>query len=288
MIVSRSPVSGEISYEDALSRKDVTFLVNTTPVGMYPHTDRQPIDLAEFPALEGVADVVYNPLRTRLLQQAEDLKLPCANGLLMLAAQAKYAAERFRDCRILEEKTLEVLRTLENDKCNVALTGMPMCGKSTLGRRLSELLHKKFVDVDEEIEKEASMTVPQIFERFGEAGFRELESRVVAALSQQNGLVISTGGGTVLAPGNIRNLRLNSILLFIDRPLSRLTVGKGRPLAKSPREIEALYQMRYPIYRANCHCRIENNSDPDTALSLAVKAYQDFLSGTFREFGSNR
>ena len=92
VVISRS---GENNYGNLSRHADASLIVNATPVGMYPNTGVSPVDLRQFPRLEGVLDVVYNPARTQLLLDAEALGLPCANGLWMLVAQAKESAEYF-------------------------------------------------------------------------------------------------------------------------------------------------------------------------------------------------
>ena len=87
--------------------------MNTTPVGMYPNSDDCPIDLDRFTALEGVADVVYNPLRTQLVLEAEKRGIRAAGGLEMLVAQAKYAVEIFLDTKIPEEKIDEIYQNMK-------------------------------------------------------------------------------------------------------------------------------------------------------------------------------
>ncbi|MBR6709369.1 MAG: shikimate dehydrogenase, partial [Clostridia bacterium] len=91
-IVSRS---GPFRYEDLYAAEGEFVLVNTTPVGMYPNTDASPVDLDRLPGCVGVIDVIYNPLRTRLVQAAAARGIPAAGGLPMLVAQAAFAAERF-------------------------------------------------------------------------------------------------------------------------------------------------------------------------------------------------
>lgn len=118
LIASRRGEPDCVSYEDLAFHKDVEVIINTTPVGMYPGNGRRLIDLARFPACGGVVDVIYNPLTTELLRQAEELRIPCANGLPMLVAQATAAAEYFLghgDFQQQNEKILAMLRAeIEN------------------------------------------------------------------------------------------------------------------------------------------------------------------------------
>ena len=101
-VISRS---GEDNYSNLDRHGDAAFLVNATPVGMYPKAGVSPVDLTLFPRLEGVLDLIYNPARTALLLQAEELGIPGENGLYMLVAQAKAAAELFLGRAIPESET---------------------------------------------------------------------------------------------------------------------------------------------------------------------------------------
>ena len=101
VVISRN---GENNYGNLDLHRDASVIVNTTPVGMYPNTDASPLSLAEFPHLEGVLDAIYNPARTKLLLEAEERGLVAENGLLMLVAQAKEAAEWFTGEKIDDQK----------------------------------------------------------------------------------------------------------------------------------------------------------------------------------------
>ena len=97
IVISRN---GENNYENLSRHADADILINTTPVGMYPHNGECLVDLKAFSALRGVLDVVYNPARTALLLQAEELGIPHSDGLPMLVAQAVAAEEKFFDREI--------------------------------------------------------------------------------------------------------------------------------------------------------------------------------------------
>ncbi|ROR27138.1 shikimate dehydrogenase [Mobilisporobacter senegalensis] len=101
IVVNRTPRDGTITYEDCYKdHLDGEIIINTTPVGMYPETDSKPIDIRQFSKCEAVIDIIYNPLKTELLLQAESLSMKAVNGLEMLIAQAKYAVEYFLDIKI--------------------------------------------------------------------------------------------------------------------------------------------------------------------------------------------
>lgn len=248
---------GEDNYQNLSRHADAQVLVNTTPVGMYPNWGQSPVSLESFPALEGVLDVVYNPLRTALLLQAEERGLPRSCGLPMLVAQAKRAAELFTGQNIDDSRTEAVLHGLRRQLTSIVLIGMPGCGKTTVGRALAEKLGRTFVDLDEEIVRRAGMPIPEIFAREGEAGFRERESALVREFGERTGLVVSTGGGVVTRRENYIPLKQNGLLLHLRRDPAALPTD-GRPLSQATAP-EELWRRRAPLYAAFADGEIDNN-----------------------------
>ncbi len=247
--VSRTGRDACITYEEMLEKhRDAAYLINTTPCGMYPHIGEGAVKLERFTALKGVVDVVYNPLRSRLVCDARRLGVPAVGGLYMLVAQAAYAAEKFVEKPVSAEKREAVYRQLAAQKQNVVLIGMPGCGKSTVGRRLADQLGMEFVDTDREIERREGRSVQEIFATEGENGFRDIEQRVVRQVAARQHTVIATGGGVILREENIRILRENGILYFLDRPLEQLLPTADRPLSSTRKDLEKRYAERYPLY----------------------------------------
>ena len=282
LTVSRhpDPDKGELSYEEA-ARSGAEIVINTTPAGMYPDVGACLLDVAGMSGLEAVVDVIYNPVRTELLLRAEEAGVPVtACGLEMLVAQAVYAAEYFLDAPFADREG-EIRRgsaALRADILNLSLIGMPSSGKTTLGRALAEKLGRTFVDLDEEIVKAAGCSIPAIFQAEGEAGFRARESEQAARFGKESRLLISCGGGTVKDPQNIRALRQNGVILFIDRPLEALTVGGGRPLSSSPEALRAMEAQRRPLYEAAADAVIRNDGTVEQAVNRALAAL-DHLFG---------
>ena len=248
---------GEDNYQNLSRHADAQVLVNTTPVGMYPNWGQSPVSLESFPALEGVLDVVYNPLRTALLLQAEERGLPRSCGLPMLVAQAKRAAELFTGQNIDDSRTEAVLHGLRGQLTSIVLIGMPGCGKTTVGRALAGKLGRTFVDLDEEIVRRAGTSIPEIFAREGEAGFRERESALVREFGERTGLVVSTGGGVVTRRENYIPLKQNGLLLHLRRDPAALPTD-GRPLSQATAP-EELWRRRAPLYAAFADGEIDNN-----------------------------
>ena len=271
--VSRTGKDGAISYEEA-QRLPVQILINTTPSGMYPNPDGQPMDLSRFGWLEGVLDAVYNPLRTRLVLQARDNGARAQSGLYMLVAQAAVACEHFLGEKLPAGALQTVYRAIHGEKQNIVLTGMPGSGKSTVGRILAREMGREFVDTDTEIIRLAKKPISDIFAQRGEAYFRDLESQVIAQLAQRTGLVIATGGGAVLRAENVRRLRQNGRIYFLDRPVEDIVPTDDRPHSRDREALEKRYAERYPRYVTAADTRIPVNGSADT-VAKAIR--EEFL-----------
>lgn len=264
---------GPDNYGNLSRHADAQVLINTTPVGMYPDCGLSPVSLDAFPRLEGVLDVVFNPLRTALLLQAMDRGLPCSCGLPMLVAQARRAAELFTGTAIPSSRAEEVLSSLSSELENIVLIGMPGCGKTTVGRTLAERLGRAFVDLDEEIVRRAGRPIPDIFAREGEDAFRALETRAVREAGSRTGLVISTGGGVVTRKENRDPLRQNGVIVHLTRPLAALPTG-GRPVSQST-DLAVLWQRRAPLYAAFADLTADNSGPLERALEQIKEALKN-------------
>lgn len=265
VIISRS---GENNYENLHLHADASVIVNTTPVGMYPKTGVSPVDLKRFPKLEGVLDVIYNPAKTQLLLDAEALGLPNENGLWMLVAQAKEAAEYFMDRKLPDSVIASVHHKLSVQMENIVLIGMPGCGKSTIGALLAEKLGRKIVDADTEIVRLAGKSIPEIFAQDGEEVFRDWETKALEELGKQSGLVIATGGGFVTKQRNYPLLHQNSRIFWLQRDLEVLPTD-GRPLSQANR-LSDLFAVREPMYRAFADHIVDNNGSGEDTLSAIL------------------
>lgn len=271
IIVSRT---GENNYENLHLHRDASVIVNTTPVGMYPKTGVAPVDLKDFPKLEGVLDVIYNPAKTKLLLDAEELGLPHENGLWMLVAQAKEAAEYFGGKPLSDNLIETVYRKMSARMQNIVLIGMPGCGKSTVASLLAKQLNREMADADGEIVKRAEKTIPEIFAEDGEEIFRQLETEVLEDLGKQSGLIIATGGGCVTKMRNYRLLHQNSSIFWLERDLNHLPTD-GRPLSQAGK-LRDMYEVRKPLYEAFADHRIDNNG----SVNETVEKIMDLLEGT--------
>ena len=270
IFVSINKQENAIGYNqiDEYSEK-IDVLFNTTPCEMYPNNDKEIIKLNGFSNLKGVVDVVYNPLRTNLILKAKEKKINCCSGLFMLIAQAVYAIEIFLDKKIDKKIIVDFYNDLINLKENIVLIGMPSCGKTTIGKELAKKTKRKLYDIDKEIEKIIKMPISDYFKLYGEEKFREVESEVIAKISKETSLIISTGGGSVLKDINVKNLKQNGKLYFLDRSLNLLITTKSRPLSSNKNDLKKRYNERYPIYNKACDVRL-NGNEPIKAIVYRI------------------
>lgn len=250
---------GEADYTSVYAlHSDAEVIVNATPVGMHPDNGGQPIRLTGFRQCRSVLDMIYNPLRTTLLLEAEHRGIPCEGGLTMFAAQAKRAAELFSGKEIPEARIGEICTHLMEKACNIVLIGMPGSGKSYFGKLIAKQFGRQFIDMDAYIEQAQGRTIPEIFAQQGEPAFRDMEVEASRALGCRTGLVISTGGGTVVRKESMDALRQNGCVFFVDRPLSELAT-EGRPLSQGGEStLQRLYDARIGLYTGYADVSISN------------------------------
>lgn len=271
VVISRS---GPDNYDNLEKHADAAVIVNTTPVGMFPNTAAAPVDLRDFPRCEGVLDVIYNPARTALIQQAEALGIPCLGGLYMLVEQARCASQVFSGRPLPAIRAKEAYSALSSRKENRILVGMPGSGKSTVGRELARLLDRPFVDSDEELEKVLGMSAGDYILKAGEEAFRAQETAVLAQLGKLSGLVIATGGGAVTRSENYFHLHQNGVIFFLERELSKLP-KRGRPLSLRG-NLQDMYTMRLPMYRRFADIIVPNEGTPEQVARNMEETYEHF------------
>ena len=255
--VSRNPhesssyIDCAITYDQLKLHYDADLLVNATPVGMSPHAGVSPLskeELAAFTSLQCAIDLIYNPLRSQLLLDAESLGILNANGLKMLVAQAARASSLFLGQDVSDSQIESISRELHASKENIVLIGMPGVGKTSTGEALAKLLNRPWIDTDFLIKQKAHCEAAIYLQTYGEAAFRHLEHEVIQEISNMSGAVISCGGGVVVTPSNYQLLRQNGKLVYLTRPLEELALA-GRPLSQSV-GIQELAAVRIPLYEA--------------------------------------
>lgn len=282
------------SYDDDFC--DCKILINTTPVGMYPGIESAPIDISNnYVNLEAVIDVVYNPLRTRLVYKAKKMGLKATGGLAMLVAQGYFASVLFAGGSLgedpvgalsdREKQELErVIALIERRSGNIVLTGMPGSGKTTVGRLLADDLGLEFADTDEMFEADNGQSPEYCIRKYGEGKFRELEKKTVYKAAQSGGKVIATGGGVVLDPENIEMLSLNGTIVYLHRKTGELATG-GRPLSEGAENLKALYWKRLPIYLANNDILVDVRGRSETvARDIANSLHNKNHNGRMKNF----
>lgn len=266
VIISRS---GPDNYSNLERHRDADYIVNTTPVGMYPKTGISPVDLDQFPCCKGVFDLIYNPAKTQLLLDGERRGLLWANGLGMLVAQAKAAAERFLGIKLPGERVSEITSNMEKRTRNLLLIGMPGCGKTTVGQELARRLARPLEDVDQRIEETAGLPIPEIFAREGEDGFRTREHQALCEIARESGRVIACGGGIVTRPDNWDPMRQNSTVIYLRRDLALLPTS-GRPMSQA-NPVELLYRQRAPLYERLADLTADNQGTPEETAQEIIR-----------------
>lgn len=274
--VLRVSRTGEYNYQNTECWNDVQAIINTTPVGMFPNSGISLINFDGFVNCKYVADAVYNPLKTKLVFEAEAHKIKAANGLLMLVKQAQRAYELFTGMNLPDEKANNIYKKLYSDTCNIVLTGMPGSGKSTLGKAVAKALNKEYIDIDKEIVKAEGKSIPEIFEESGEKGFRELEKKYTKCIGEMTGKVIATGGGVVLNGENKYSLCQNGIVFYVKRSISALEMT-GRPLSKSISVLKEMFEKRESLYNDFADVVVENNTTVKEAVKQIVLEYEQVI-----------
>ena len=265
--------SGEDNYGNLSRHADASIIVNATPVGMYPAVEDTPLSLDGFPKLEGVLDVIYNPARTRLLLEAEEKGLVTENGLWMLVAQAKESAEWFTDSRIPEETVGKIYCALRGRMENLILIGMPGSGKTTVGQELARHLGKQFRDADTVLEETSGRGIADIIRTDGEAVFRGMETKTLAQLGKESGLVIATGGGCVTHAENYPLLHRNGVIFRLTRDTDKLPT-QGRPLSQAG-PLSEMRKRREPMYCRFADYTVDNNGSLDDTLTQIITAWEE-------------
>lgn len=245
-------------YEDIADFYDTAqIIINATPVGMYPKSPRRLIDIRPFNHLEGVADVIYNPYRTQLLIDAEEMGIPYSDGLPMLVAQGVYAAELFMNTQFPIERIREMITAMRSAQENIILIGMPGVGKTTIGEALAKETGRPLLDCDA-IFEERYEHPSQYIKNHGEPAFRKKETEILNDVCKETGAIIATGGGVITRPENYALLRQNGRIYWIQRPLESLDTADRILSTGGIGRLRELARVRYPLYeafsQAQCNC----------------------------------
>ena len=283
-VIRNCDLETEINYSNVYDIcKDSQIIVNCTPVGMYPKVDGCVIDISRFSRLEAVSDVIYNPSRTKLIQEAQKAGLKTCSGLSMLVAQA-YKSSRFfvgdnegaeRIDKAAEDAIGRVVARLESQMKNITIIGMPGCGKSLLAKRLADRTGRPLVDLDIAYAEKFGETPADTITSKGEEQFRLNETEVAKEYLVKSGYIISCGGGIVTQERNYFYLKCNSNVIYLDRPLDMLA-QKNRPLSAA-NGVETLYNQRKDKYEmlADIRVTLDKFEDRNEFVDSALKIMND-------------
>ena len=171
---------------------------------------------------------------------------------------------------------------MKRHSTSIYLIGPMGAGKSTIGRLLAKTLGITFVDSDKEIERKTGVSIPMIFEYEGEAGFRKREAEMIAELTNQDSIVLATGGGSILLPENRSRLRKRGFVVYlhcpVDKQLERTHKDSNRPLLKTdnPRQrLIDIFEIREPIYRGLADCIVDTGqASSRSVVRQILKAHE--------------
>ena len=277
LVVSRRKTDEYITYDEAATlQTDANVIINTTPSGMYPDCESKPIEVTAFKYLDGVIDAVYNPLCTNLVLDAKQRGIKAEGGLYMLVMQAVVAFEKFLDTTIEKAIADRVFASILSSKENIVLTGMPGSGKSTVGR-LIKLDGYTFIDTDAEIEARCGCSIKELIAANGEKYFRDLETEVICEMSSESRRIISTGGGAILREENVRALKRNGKLFFINAELSRLRATDDRPLSDTEDKLVRLYNERIGIYQATADIVVPDMETAEAEAEYIIRKRTELI-----------
>lgn len=268
VVVSRT---GENNYTNLDMHDNAHIIVNTTPIGMYPDTHRSPLSIRYFRDLETVIDVICDPSRTELMLEAEACGIHAVGSLEMLAYKTKADAELFTGARITDYAVAKAAMSLSVEIKNIILVGMPGCGKSTVAKELAKFTGREIIDTDDAVTRTVGISIPEIFELYGEEYFRKCETAVIKNLSRGTGAVVATGAGAILREENIKELRRNSVVVFLRREIERMATDLNHSV-KHPDALSVLYKERIPLYLAASDVIVDLCDTPRETVRAVIKA----------------
>lgn len=281
-----------IPEEDVRLQSDADVVLNGTPTGMWPFMGEMPCHPGIFHAGQDVFDTIYNPAATRWVLNARKNGAKAGGGMTMLFRQAVAAQKIWNPAAHFDEARLEAIlpglsrEMLRHFPVKYVFTGFMGAGKTTAARETAKLLKIPFMDSDDEIVKARGLSIPEIFERDGEEGFRRIEADVIAGLlSAKGSAVIALGGGAILQENVRESIRSNGALtVYLHAPLeciwSRLETSSDRPLLGRPAEsadsrfskAARLFELRLPVYEKECDIKIDAEKDPAAVVQDVLAA----------------
>lgn len=247
----------------------VQVIINTTPNGTSGFNDDTLLNIKEYPKLEFVYDCVYNPYRTNLLMNLNK-SIKFQNGLKMLIYQA-WLSEKIYSNIYIKKEIPKLNNNIYTKLINITLIGMPSSGKTTIGKLLSNIYHKDFIDTDKEIEKIHNIKINEYLNKTNESTFRKMEEEYILNLNVHN-MIISTGGGMVLNKTIMNYLKKYSIIIYLDKEQEELTLDNNHPLITSKEELIKTYQDRINLYKEYADYIIHNQD-----INSTIKKIQEII-----------
>ncbi len=255
---------------------DIDYIFNTTPLSTYPNELKSLIDNNKFNKLSYVYDCVYNPLFSKLLIDASYSKIKCDNGLKLLTVQA-YKTLQLANIKI-NNNISNVYNKIRKDILNIVFIGMPSCGKTKIGTLISFEYNYNFVDLDDLYTRVYHISPKDEISINKETIFREKEAHLVKEISNSIHTVISTGGGVILNKDNMINLKKNSLIFFIDRPLEDLESRQSNPLTSNYDLLKKTYIERIDLYKKYADYIIDGKTLDSALDSIKEKINEYFNS----------
>ena len=263
--------NGEVNFNNVYDlHPDANVIINTTQTGMYPNNGERIINLKRFDNLCGAIDLIYNPRRTRLICDAEDMDIPNIDGLFMLVAQAYMTERKFGIIESNLDLMMKTYKTMSDRRKNIIFVGMPGSGKTTNATVVAAKLARPCIDVDKIIEMKAGMSVSQIVRSYGEKYYRELETEALRKITRNGGQVISMDSGVVLSLENQYYIRQNGYVIYLHRPLEELQ-SNGVSLIRNREALERVVEEREPLYKFLADITVEVTDNAETTVSEVIE-----------------
>lgn len=265
-----------LNFEEFKSKKDSNAQIIFSTIDFEKYDDSI-INLDNYKKLETVIDLNASPIFSKLYISAINKNIKAYNGLYALLYQEKKNIEILTKQRFDDTVFEDILREYIKSKLNIILVGMPGAGKTTIGKKVSNILNKEHIDLDIEFYYEYGISPSQYLKNESEESFRDKESKIVERLSHLNNKIISTSGGAVQLIENHYHLKKNSIIFRVDRNIEDLST-RNRPLSNGG--IKTLIKMlnsRKKMYEYFADFIVENRGNFDKTAIIIVDIYKKYI-----------
>ena len=274
----RNDNEDKLAHQSQYSNTNI--IINTTPVGMFPNNeDKLLINFHNFKKCELVIDLIYNPYRTQLLIEAEKFNIKTVNGLYMLIGQAKKTQELLLNKTIPNTIMDKIYHQAIDQYVNIVFIGLPLSGKTSYGKILSQETSKEWIDSDILIESYSKLSIKEIFKLYGEEKFRSLEKELFHLIYKKQGIIISCGGGVVLNSINIDLLKQNGMIIYINRDVSEIDINDdSRPLLNQKSDLIKLVKERSNLYQKHSDIELKINQKMPFSIERMNNKIHEYLN----------